>query len=438
VGGRLRLARPDWLPLHTDHRSDPLRALIGAASGLAPNQHAVVQILARPATGRRLSKAHKAAAALRGGHTTPMRGRLFDLITPTPSRRTASTSAYTLHPERAAEVRAILDKAQEPQWETAIRYGLAVDPGSADDHLSAERGGSNVSGDGANTRKAYRALRRGLCGRAHAIASAYALFSGHNYLRRRRVWRPHTVLARRWLRRGDLLSVTELAALAHLPWDAAVPGMARARAKAVPPPPMIPLPGPQAKPLGVSDAGHRKEVALGVTDARHHTHVLGATGSGKSTLLAHMILADAAAGRGVVVIDPKGDLIVDLLSRLPEHVAGKVASFDPDERHARLALNVLQGPDRNLMADNLVGIFRRIFADSWGPRTDDILRSACLTLSRHREPGVIHSPISPDCCPTRTIARDSRQACAIRSSEISGTGTTCCPQGRGHTLPARC
>jgi energy-coupling factor transporter ATP-binding protein EcfA2 len=131
---------------------------------------------------------------------------------------------------------------------------------------------------------------------------------------------------------------------------------------------------------------------LGVADARHHVHVLGATGSGKSTLMAHMILADAAAGRGVVVIDPKGDLIVDLLSRLPEHSADKVVLFDPDERRARPTLNVLQGPDRNLAADNLVGIFRRIFADSWGPRTDDILRSACLTLWQHRDAALADVP----------------------------------------------
>jgi hypothetical protein len=37
---------------------------------------------------------------------------------------------------------------------------------------------------------------------------------------------------------------------------------------------------------------------------------------------------------------------------------------------------VLAGGDPDVSTDNLVGIFHRIFADSWGPRTDDILRSA--------------------------------------------------------------
>ena len=83
------------------------------------------------------------------------------------------------------------------------------------------------------------------------------------------------------------------------------------------PPPGIANHGPVAKLLGVADTGPGRSVALSVPDARHHVHVLGATGAGKSTLLATMILADACAGRGVVVVDPKGDLVTDLLARLP-------------------------------------------------------------------------------------------------------------------------
>lgn len=326
IGGRMRMARPDWLPLRADHPADPLRALVGAASGLAPSQQAVVQILARPATGRRLAKAHRAAALLRGNAASGRPwGRLFDVITPMPTIRHRPTSAYTAHPERAAEVKAILDKAREPQWEIAIRYGLATDPAAAPPPR-------NVT---AKPRRVHRALRRGLRGRAHAIASAFALYAGHNYLRRHHVWNPDTATARRWMRRGDLCSVTELAALAHLPWDSAVPGLSRAGAKAIAPPPVIRAPGTDTKPLGISDTGVSRPVALGVADGRHHLHLLGATGSGKSTLMAHMILADAQAGRGAVVIDPKGDLIVDLLSRLPKHIADKVVLLDPDEKTAR-------------------------------------------------------------------------------------------------------
>lgn len=71
------------------------------------------------------------------------------------------------------------------------------------------------------------------------------------------------------------------------------------------------------KPLGVTVAGSRFVAGLAVPDARFHIHVPGVTGTGKTTLLANMVLADARASRGAVVLDPKGDMICDLLARLP-------------------------------------------------------------------------------------------------------------------------
>ena len=110
---------------------------------------------------------------------------------------------------------------------------------------------------------------------------------------------------------------------------------------------------------------------------------MGATGSGKSTLLTNLVLSDIDAGRGVVVIDPKGDLITDLCERLPAGAESRTVLIDPEDPDAAPRLNVLSGPDPDLAVDNLVGIFRSIFAAFWGPRTDDVLRAACLTLLRH-------------------------------------------------------
>lgn len=370
VGGHLRLARPDWYPLRTDHPTDPLRPLLGAVYGFSADQHATVQILARPVTGRRLARAHRAAASLRGGHPTPVRGQLFDLISPASARR-RTPSAYVAHPEYAGEVRAILDKATEPQYDVVIRYALT----------------STIPAKGTDTQRSYRSrrrkARRALRGHAHALAAATAVFSGRNHLRRRPC-RPARAISyllhRRWLRHGDLLSVTELAALAHLPYDAAVPGLVRAGAKSVQPSPIIASPGPGTKTLGVTDAGPRRPVALGVAESRQHVHIQGATGSGKSTLAGNMFLDDANdTERGAAVFDPRGDLVTDLLSRLPEHAIDRVVLFDPRQR-VNPTLNILQGADRDLTADNIRGIFARIFKENWGPRTDDICRAAILTL----------------------------------------------------------
>jgi hypothetical protein len=141
-------------------------------------------------------------------------------------------------------------------------------------------------------------------------------------------------------------------------------------------------PASELKVLGDAEAGSRRPVALAVADSRHHLHVMGATGSGKSTLLINLVLEDIEAGRGAVVVDPKGDLVTDICDRLPAGAEARTVLIDPAERQAPPVLNVLAGPGPDLVVDNLVGIFRNIFAAYWGPRTDDVLRAACLTLRR--------------------------------------------------------
>ena len=83
-----------------------------------------------------------------------------------------------------------------------------------------------------------------------------------------------------------------------------------------------------------------------MADARHHLHVLGLTGTGKSTWLAGHALAEAAAGRGMVLIDCQGDLARHVITRLPAPAAGRVVLLDPDDTTAPPAWNVL-APDTN-------------------------------------------------------------------------------------------
>ncbi|GAA5109026.1 type IV secretory system conjugative DNA transfer family protein [Haloechinothrix salitolerans] len=363
TGGVLRLARSEALPIRTDFTADPLRALLGAPAGLGTDDRACVQVLARPATGRRVARARRLARHLRTGRSHHRIGRVFDLLTPRPAAQPSAQPQIDRHTALAyaAQDRAIVAKDRGSHYDTLIRYAVTT-------HLPRSA-----------ARKEYRRAAERIRGRAHAIASAFSTFTEHNYYRRLRLRQPLTVLARRRFRRGDLLSVLELAAIAHLPTDEAIPGVARAGARAVPPPPATPTEGPDIRPLGISDTAHARPVGLHVSDARHHLHVLGATGSGKSTLLAQMILADADRGRGAVVIDPKGDLITDILTRLPLHASHRVVLFDADTRGPVPCLNPLEG-DKHSAVDNVVSVFARVFASAWGPRSDDILRAACLTL----------------------------------------------------------
>ena len=104
-------------------------------------------------------------------------------------------------------------------------------------------------------------------------------------------------------------------------------------------------------------------IGLAPADARHHVHVPGPTGTGKTTLLLNLAMADARAGRGLAVFDPKGDLVRDLLDRLPPGVAGRLVLIDPDEKAAPPTLNLFDlGDDPETVADHLVGVMAKVWA----------------------------------------------------------------------------
>ncbi len=165
------------------------------------------------------------------------------------------------------------------------------------------------------------------------------------------------------------------------------------------------LPLPQARETqrafatGVADqAGERLGISIG--DALYHTVLLGPTGAGKSTALAHLALADIHAGRGVLLIDPKTDLVADILARIPEQRRDDVVVIDPTSSRP-VGINPLArtqaarsgalssgggvlggGASPELVADTVLATFKGVFAESWGVRVEQVLSAALVTLAR--------------------------------------------------------
>ncbi len=143
--------------------------------------------------------------------------------------------------------------------------------------------------------------------------------------------------------------------------------------------------------LGLSDhpATLGRPLHLATEDRLRHLHVIGPTGTGKSTLLTQMVVDDLWAGRGVVVVDPKRDLVEAILARVPEHRSDDVVVLDPTDTARPVGLNVLaqhgrSEAERELVVEHLLGVFQNLWKASWGPRSDDILRASLLTLSSAR------------------------------------------------------
>ena len=124
-------------------------------------------------------------------------------------------------------------------------------------------------------------------------------------------------------------------------------------------------------------------VGLSLSDRRQHLYLIGKTGSGKTTLLRNLIVQHLAAGHGVALIDPHGDLAEELLDCIPPHRADDLVYFNPGDLDFPIGLNLIANvtpDDRHLVASGIVGAFKSIWRDSWGPRLEYILYNAIAAL----------------------------------------------------------
>lgn len=131
------------------------------------------------------------------------------------------------------------------------------------------------------------------------------------------------------------LSCKELANLLLLPLEGLeLPGVPELHPKLTLPPDWYgePTSPKQERSFAVSlDKVKPKKLSISPRDSLEHLHLIGPTGSGKSTAMLHLILSDINAGRSVLVLDPKADLVTDILARIPENRVDDVVVLDPSD-----------------------------------------------------------------------------------------------------------
>ena len=136
--------------------------------------------------------------------------------------------------------------------------------------------------------------------------------------------------------------------------------------------------------LGITKFRNQEtKFGIKLEDRRRHFYIIGKTGMGKTTLLENMAIQDVLANRGLAVIDPHGGYAERLLDFIPKERIKDTIYFDPSDIAYPIGFNVMEDVDpdlRYLVASGVVGAFKKIWAETWGPRLEYLLRNSVLAL----------------------------------------------------------
>jgi len=344
--GELVLSSPAYFPIKTYKEFtdvDPLSAMLSSLAKLQENESAVVQFRVRKVRS----------------HWKKMPQSLVH------HGMKSADGTYAAHPHREA----IQRKIQQPSFQVRIRI-LAQAPTSARSQQVLE---SLVT--------AFTSLQS----ETNSFVVRKPLLQKKKFL--------HEILVRTGRFKQQYLSTEEMATLFHMPNKqlSTIKNIAWGKNLLGEPPENLPTythtPENERRDLNLFATAEFKNQTqiFGIkrADRRRHMYAIGKSGTGKSTLLANMIINDLKHDEGLAVVDPHGDLIETVLNYIPRHRINDVIVFDPADPHAVVKLNLFEGGSlvhRELIASGIVAIFQKMYANSWGPRLEYILRNALLTL----------------------------------------------------------
>ena len=190
---------------------------------------------------------------------------------------------------------------------------------------------------------------------------------------------------------GFILNIEELASVYHLPHtNVETPNIVWASSKTAEPPSKLPiitgntLSDAEISAFGVTNfrgVGH--QFGMLRYDRSRHVYIIGQTGAGKSGLLELFALSDIFQNQGYAIIDPHGDFAINNMKFIPGSRLQDVVYFNPADTAYPLGFNPLEVMNPNQktnISSEVIGVLKRMFGDSWGPRLEYILRYTILAL----------------------------------------------------------
>jgi len=376
-GTTLKLAKESMYPIRTYKKldSDPLSAMTMALSKVQAGEGAVIQIAIRPKHHGWEHKAiHKAKLLQEGkekrgssaGGVMGVLGASFK----SESQDRYRTTMPNITPQEQELIKSLEEKAGKPGFEVNIRV-VASSPNERNARVHLE----NI---------------------ANAFTQFHAPESGNTF-KRGKVFKSGQVIWdtiwRNFNKTSMVLNTEEVNSIYHFPLSTMeTPNIAWLAAQQAAAPVALPTEGIT---LGHNVyRGQDLVIKIKPIDRRRHTYIIGTTGVGKTNLMASMAIQDIENGEGVCVVDPHGDLIQDVLARIPESRMHDVIVFSPADLDRPMGLNMLEAhtpQERDAAAQEMVAIFMKLFPPEMiGPMFEHNMRNAMLTLMEDEEsPGTI-------------------------------------------------
>ncbi|MBH1956499.1 type IV secretion system DNA-binding domain-containing protein [Candidatus Saccharibacteria bacterium] len=197
--------------------------------------------------------------------------------------------------------------------------------------------------------------------------------------------------ARLFIDKGFVLNIEEVASVFHLPHtNVETPNIVWASSKTAEPPAKLPIITGNAaideniSAFGLTNfRGINHQFGMLNFDRSRHMYVIGQTGAGKTGTLSLLALSDIFHNHGYAIIDPHGDFAVDNMRFIPASRMKDVVYFNPADTAFPLGFNPLEVTDPSMksnISSEVIGVMKRMFGESWGPRLEYILRYTILAL----------------------------------------------------------